>query len=91
MVKKKNRSNNAEDKDQVIAKLQQQLEESQKAQKELQQKLDRLVEGLLPPESGGRGSGRRQEERAGGSSPQGSGQEESRGEREGLASPQGRR
>ena len=53
MGKKKNRSNNAEDKDQVIAKLQQQLEESQKAQKELQQKLDRLVEGLLPPESGG--------------------------------------
>ena len=53
MGKKKNRSNNAEDKDQVIAKLQQQLEESQKVQKELQKKLDRLLEGLLPPESGG--------------------------------------
>ena len=34
MGKKKNRSNNAEDKDQVIARLQQQLDESRKVQKE---------------------------------------------------------
>ena len=46
MGKKKNRSNNAEDKDQVIARLTKQNEE-------LQKKLDRLLEGLLPPESGG--------------------------------------
>ena len=53
MGKKKNRSTNAEDKDKVIAELSQQLKESHKAQKELQKKLDRLLEGLLPPESGG--------------------------------------
>ena len=46
MGKKKNRSNTAEDKDQVIARLTKQNEE-------LQKKLDRLLEGLLPPESGG--------------------------------------
>ena len=53
MGKQKNRSNNAEDKDKVIGELTQQLKESQKVQKELQKKLDRLLEGLLPPESGG--------------------------------------
>ena len=40
MGRKKNRSTTAEDKDKVIAELSQQLEESHKAQKELQRKLD---------------------------------------------------
>ena len=52
MGKKKNRNTDADDKDKVIAELSQQLKESHKAQKELQKKLDRLLEGLLPPESG---------------------------------------